>query len=54
MNMINLDDKKSWFDLAWPIRTRRSSSAIHERPMKTPKFLAGKWWQKRPQMEERL
>jgi hypothetical protein len=42
MNMINFDDKKSWFGLAWLIRAnaRRSSSATHERPMKTSKFLA--------------
>jgi hypothetical protein len=47
--------KKFWFGLAQPIRTktRRSSSATHERLMKTPKFLTGKWWQKRPQMEVR-
>jgi hypothetical protein len=51
MNMINFDDKKSWLGLARLIRTkaRRLSSL-----MKTQKFLAEKWWQKRPSMKERL
>jgi hypothetical protein len=46
INMINFDDKKSWFGLVQPIRarTRRSTSAMHERPMETLRFLAGKWW----------
>jgi hypothetical protein len=37
INMINFDNKNSWFGLAWPIRARarRPSLAIHERPMKT-------------------
>jgi hypothetical protein len=41
INMINFDDKKSWFGLAQPIRARarRSSSAMHERSMVTLKFL---------------
>jgi hypothetical protein len=45
INMINFDDKKSWFGLVQPIRarTRRSTSAMHERPMETLRFLAGKW-----------
>jgi hypothetical protein len=48
MNMINFDDKKSWFGLARPImaKARRSSPATHERPMKTSKFLAGMWCRK--------
>jgi hypothetical protein len=43
INMIHFDDKKSWLGLAQLIRARarRSSLAMHERPMETLKFLTG-------------
>jgi hypothetical protein len=48
INMITFDGKKSSFGPSRPImaKARRSSSAMHERPMKMLKPLAGKWWRK--------
>jgi hypothetical protein len=56
INMINFDGKKVliWSSTADKGKARRSSSAMHERPMKMPKTLAGKWWRKGLLMEARL
>jgi hypothetical protein len=56
INMINFDGKKVliWSTTVDKGKARRSSSAMHERSMKMPKTLPGKWWQKGLLMEGRL
>jgi hypothetical protein len=57
MNMISFDNKivLVWLNAADKAKAKAKilSSVIHERLMKSPKFLAGKWLQKRPRMERR-